>query len=434
MGSGRCPKVSDQRSTISSEWSVISTSKVHFTLSHQLLVRHRQTYNFVEGVGKGVLIRQVTQGVPEMVRWWQRSNSNDEKQQLQNLWSLSYVRLDDWNVVCTGWDHVSPREEPVKIPHSVGLFHSSDLTEDGRQHDEQEKLTNRTVETERRAGAHPEGAAVQDPPSPPLLPPLPSPLLPPSLLLLTPSSHPSPCAAAWRKVQWIRQVHVGRVEAWLDVHVSWRREVVERRRETARNGDDRKQDGHSELPVRWCHSCIVTGATAAPSRQMAGSSSVAQVLSQFLAPVEFFFAVERLEFLTWAEFLFFDYTDFPAWFVTSTLCYLEGNVLPLWKVKGLEQYTSWKVRVPECFLLEKYEHQHVHTHIHIFHVRVHVNVRVHVCLCVFLMCGVVSCRVPRVVGWLGGWVVGWLVGWVVGCGVVWSGRSIATGKSGAFND
>ena len=127
---------------------------------------------------------------------------------------------------------------------------------------------------------------------------------------------------------------------------------------------------------------------------------------QFLAPVELFFlAVERLQFLTRTE-LFFIYTDLRAWFVTSTLCYWEGNFQPLWKVKGLEQYTSSKVRVPECVLLEKYEHQHVHTHIHIFHVRLHIHVRVRVCLCVFLLCGTVSCCVPRVVGWVVGWWCG----------------------------
>ena len=46
---------------------------------------------------------------------------------------------------------------------------------------------------------------------------------------------------------------------------------------------------------------------------------------QFLAPVELFFkAVERLQFLTRAELLFFKIYSFCAlWFVTSTLCYQE---------------------------------------------------------------------------------------------------------------
>ena len=84
----------------------------------------------------------------------------------------------------------------------------------------------------------------------------------------------------------------------------------------------------------------------------------------------------------------------------------------------MEQYTSWKVRVPDCvFFREKYEHRHVHIHIHIhkqihvfIHVRVHMHVRVRVCPYVFLLCGAVSFRVPRIVGcWL---LVGWVVGWL----------------------
>ena len=126
-------------------------------------------------------------------------------------------------------------------------------------------------------------------------------------------------------------------------------------------------------------------------------------------------AVERVQFLTPVELLFYIYKVLRAWSVTSTLCHKEGNFQPLWTVKGLAQYTSWKVRVPECVLLEEYEHQHVHIHIHI-HVQRHVFFTcvcifmcVYVCDFVFLLCGAVSCRVPRVVGWL------------VGCGVVWCG-------------
>ena len=116
----------------------------------------------------------------------------------------------------------------------------------------------------------------------------------------------------------------------------------------------------------------------------------------------------------------------------STLCFQEGNFQPLWKVKGLERYTSWKVRVPDCVFLEKYEHRHVHIHIHIHikitihfqirvhnlihvyvHVRVHMHVRVRVCVCVFFVFFVVWCRVMSCAArcWL-------LVGW---CGVVWCG-------------
>ena len=61
--------------------------------------------------------------------------------------------------------------------------------------------------------------------------------------------------------------------------------------------------------------------------------------------------------------------------------------------------------------------------------RVHIHVRVRVCLCVFVVwCRVMSCAAR-------GWVVG--VGAVFGavrCGVCVCCRSIATEKSGAFND
>ena len=59
-----------------------------------------------------------------------------------------------------------------------------------------------------------------------------------------------------------------------------------------------------------------------------------------------------------------------------------------------------------------------------------MHVRVRVCLCVFLLCGAVSCRVPRVVGcWLGG-VVWCGVVWcgVVWCGVVWCGVLLSTSR------
>ena len=59
------------------------------------------------------------------------------------------------------------------------------------------------------------------------------------------------------------------------------------------------------------------------------------------------------------------------------------------------------------------KHRHIHFNVYI-HVRVQIHVRVRVCLC-FMLCGAVSCRVPRVVGWLGGWV--W---WVVWCDVLLS--------------
>ena len=142
--------------------------------------------------------------------------------------------------------------------------------------------------------------------------------------------------------------------------------------------------------------------------------------------------LQFLAFLTRAKLYFFIYLVLRAWFITSTLCYWEGHFQPLWKVKGLEQYTSWKVRVPECVLLEKYEHQHVHIQInvHANFMCVYIYLCVYVCVFAFFVvwCRVMSCAARR-------WVVGWLG--VGRCGVVWCViccRSIATGKSGAFND
>ena len=49
---------------------------------------------------------------------------------------------------------------------------------------------------------------------------------------------------------------------------------------------------------------------------------------------------------------------------------------------------------------QKHVHVHIHIQIHI-QIHAHIHVRVRVCLCFFLLCGAVSCRVPRVVGWFG---------------------------------
>ena len=80
----------------------------------------------------------------------------------------------------------------------------------------------------------------------------------------------------------------------------------------------------------------------------------------------------------------------------------EGHFQPWWKVKGLEQYTSWKLRVPDCFFVEKYEHQlvHIHIHRHSFYKYMYKNTCTSSCACTRLG--------------------GWLCGWVVWCGVVLS--------------
>ena len=64
-----------------------------------------------------------------------------------------------------------------------------------------------------------------------------------------------------------------------------------------------------------------------------------------------FQAVERLQFLTRAELLFFDLQFLSPGSVMSRLFCQEGNFQPLWKVKNLGQYTSRMVRVPNCFFV-----------------------------------------------------------------------------------
>ena len=70
---------------------------------------------------------------------------------------------------------------------------------------------------------------------------------------------------------------------------------------------------------------------------------------QFLAPVELFFEqLNGYSFLTRADFLFFMKYSFAAVrLVMCTLFYQDGQIQPFWKVRCLEQYTSWKVRVPK---------------------------------------------------------------------------------------
>ena len=73
---------------------------------------------------------------------------------------------------------------------------------------------------------------------------------------------------------------------------------------------------------------------------------------QFLAPVEIYIfnrAVERLQFLTQVELYFFKDIQFSrAWFVVSALFIKKGTFNHCGRSKGSEQYTSWKVRVPDC--------------------------------------------------------------------------------------
>ena len=82
--------------------------------------------------------------------------------------------------------------------------------------------------------------------------------------------------------------------------------------------------------------------------------------------------------------------------------YQEWNFQPLWKVKRLEQFTSWKVRVPDCVFLWKiwtpicaYTHTHTQLCTHTF---IHKN----------------TCTKTSAITRLSGW----LCGGVVWCGVV----------------
>ena len=137
---------------------------------------------------------------------------------------------------------------------------------------------------------------------------------------------------------------------------------------------------------------------------------------QFLALVELFLAVERLQFLTRAELLLVYLCSFARVVSRPHFVTGKGTFNQCGRSRAWNSTQSWKVRVPECVLLEKYEHQHVHIHIHI-----HIHIQIHVCfmcvyiymcvyVCVFVFfvvwCRVMSCAARR---------------WVVGCGVVWGG-------------
>ena len=90
--------------------------------------------------------------------------------------------------------------------------------------------------------------------------------------------------------------------------------------------------------------------------------------------------------------IFFDIQFLPLCGLPCLHLYPEWNIQPLWKVKGLEQYTSLKVRVPDFFMRNEQNLWHGHVH-----------VRVRVSLCFFVVwCSVMSCVARRC--WLGGWV------------------------------
>ena len=99
--------------------------------------------------------------------------------------------------------------------------------------------------------------------------------------------------------------------------------------------------------------------------------------------------------------LFFCKTVFPPCGLSCLHFYREWNVQPLWKVEGLEQYTSWKVRVPDCVFFVRnmnsdmciytYTYTLMHTYIFKNTAQKHVRVRGWVVGVVWCGCGVVWC-------------------------------------------
>ena len=125
---------------------------------------------------------------------------------------------------------------------------------------------------------------------------------------------------------------------------------------------------------------------------------------QFLAPEGIFQAVERFRFVTRVDFFF---TVLRAWFVTSTLCFLEGERLG---TAHIMEGTCSRLRF---FVRDMNTDMNIYTSIHI-HIQIHVFTIVRVqfscaCTCVSLSvfalwCRVMSCAARR---------------WLVWCGVVW---------------
>ena len=148
------------------------------------------------------------------------------------------------------------------------------------------------------------------------------------------------------------------------------------------------------------------------------------LLFQFLAPVELFF--KQLKGCSFWPGRNFFYLQFCArglprpHFVIRRIFFQ-----PLWNVKGLERYTSWKVRVSDYVFREKYVHIQTHTYIFKYmyiymcvyvctylYKYMYIYMCMYVCVFFFFFCCVLPCHVvcrASLIGWLSGWV------W---CGVV----------------
>ena len=66
---------------------------------------------------------------------------------------------------------------------------------------------------------------------------------------------------------------------------------------------------------------------------------------QFLAPSRIIFVVKELQFLTRVELFLFEMYSFPVRGLSCLHLIIKKGTF---KHQGLEQYTSWKVRVPDC--------------------------------------------------------------------------------------
>ena len=75
---------------------------------------------------------------------------------------------------------------------------------------------------------------------------------------------------------------------------------------------------------------------------------------QFLAPVELFFKqLNGYSFWPGRNYFFYD-IQFCRCAVSHVYTFIKTDkIQPFWKVRCLEQYTSWKVRVQNCFFFRK---------------------------------------------------------------------------------
>ena len=145
---------------------------------------------------------------------------------------------------------------------------------------------------------------------------------------------------------------------------------------------------------------------------------------QFLAPVEFLFKSSwTVAVFDPGGIIIFWFTVFPSRCWSCLHLYQEWNIQPLWMVEGLEQYTSWKLRVPDCVFFVRmntdmciytytYTYTYTDTYTYTYtHIHTHTNTCTYTwaCTCVSLcFCCVVPCHVV-------------CLAWLVGCGVVWCG-------------